>query len=105
MHVKLVENASRPDTDWSWQTSKYISSTVFKIHPYSRMSQSVKTWPLNNVRKSYRIQFTLTFTKLHKQNWSGEKKKALNDLWWTERFSFHIVLYYLTKKKEEVGVP
>ena len=43
MHVKLAENASRPDRDWSRQTRKCISSTVFKIHPYSTMLQSDKT--------------------------------------------------------------
>ena len=75
MHVKLADNASRPDTDWSWQTRKCISSTAFKIHPYSTMLQSDKTWPLNNMRMSYRIQFTLTFTNCASKIEEVERKK------------------------------
>ena len=52
-----------------------------KIYTYSGMSQSFKALPLNNVRKSYRIPFPLTFTNCASKIEEVErKKKALNDL-------------------------
>ena len=51
-----------------------------KIHPYSGMSQSFKALPLNNVRMSYRIPFTLTFTNCASKIEEVERKKALSDL-------------------------